>query len=67
MLHHMNSTFSDLRHRNIFFLPWEGSEPGSSRFHLFSHFHHFTAEPQRLPDIERLYQLARTPEAETLI
>jgi hypothetical protein len=21
-----------------------GSEPGSSRFHLFSHFHHFTAE-----------------------
>jgi hypothetical protein len=26
-----------------------GSEPGSSRFHLFSHFHHFTAEPQRLP------------------
>jgi hypothetical protein len=26
-----------------------GSKPGSSRFHLFSHFHHFTAEPQRLP------------------
>jgi hypothetical protein len=26
-----------------------GSEPGSSRFHLFSPFHHFTAEPQRLP------------------
>jgi hypothetical protein len=26
-----------------------GSEPGSSQFHLFSHFHHFTAEPQRLP------------------
>jgi hypothetical protein len=25
-----------------------GSKPGSSRFHLFSHFHHFTAEPQRL-------------------
>jgi hypothetical protein len=25
-----------------------GSEPGSSHFHLFSHFHHFTAEPQRL-------------------
>jgi hypothetical protein len=30
-------------------LPGAGSEPGSSRFHLFSHFHHFTAEPQRLP------------------
>jgi hypothetical protein len=26
-----------------------GSEPASSRFHLFSHFHHYTAEPQRLP------------------
>jgi hypothetical protein len=28
-----------------------GSKPGSSRFHLFSisHFHHFTADPQRLP------------------
>jgi hypothetical protein len=26
-----------------------GSEPGSSQLHLFSHFHHFTAEPQRLP------------------
>jgi hypothetical protein len=25
-----------------------GSKPGSSWFHLFSHFHHFTAEPQRL-------------------
>jgi hypothetical protein len=25
------------------------SKPGSSRFHLFSHFHHFSAEPQRLP------------------
>jgi hypothetical protein len=25
-----------------------GSEPGASRFHLFSHFHHFTAESQRL-------------------
>jgi hypothetical protein len=23
--------------------------PGASRFNLFSHFHHFTAEPQRLP------------------
>jgi hypothetical protein len=30
-------------------LPGVGSEPGSSRFHLLSHFHHFTAEPQRLP------------------
>jgi hypothetical protein len=30
-------------------LPGVGSEPGSSRFHLFSHFHHFTVEPQRLP------------------
>jgi hypothetical protein len=26
-----------------------GSESGSSQFHLFSQFHHFTAEPQRLP------------------
>jgi hypothetical protein len=26
-----------------------GSKPGSSQFHVFSHFHHFTAEPQRLP------------------
>jgi hypothetical protein len=26
-----------------------GSEPGSSRYHLFSHFLGFTAEPQRLP------------------
>jgi hypothetical protein len=25
-------------------LPGVGSEPGSSQFHLFSHFHHFTAE-----------------------
>jgi hypothetical protein len=25
-----------------------GSEPGSFQFHLFSHFHHFTNEPQRL-------------------
>jgi hypothetical protein len=31
-------------------LPGVGSEPGSSRFNLFSHFHHPTAEPQRLPD-----------------
>jgi hypothetical protein len=30
-------------------LPGVGCEPGSSRFHLFSHFLHFTAEPQRLP------------------
>jgi hypothetical protein len=30
-------------------LPGVGSEPRSSQFHLFSHFHHFTAEPQRLP------------------
>jgi hypothetical protein len=30
-------------------LPGVGSEPGSSQFHLFSHFHHITAEPQRLP------------------
>jgi hypothetical protein len=27
-----------------------GIEPGSSRFHLFSHFRHLTAEPQRLPN-----------------
>jgi hypothetical protein len=26
-----------------------GSEPVSSQFHWFSHFHHITAEPQRLP------------------
>jgi hypothetical protein len=32
-----------------------GSEPGSSQFHLFSHFHHFTAEPQRLPNFTRLH------------
>jgi hypothetical protein len=32
-------------------LPGVGSEPGSSRINLFSHFHHFTAEPQRLPTI----------------
>jgi hypothetical protein len=25
-----------------------GSKPGTSRFQLFSHFHHFTAEPQTL-------------------
>jgi hypothetical protein len=30
-------------------LPGVGSKPGSSRFYLFSHFHHFTVEPQRLP------------------
>jgi hypothetical protein len=30
--------------------PGVGSKPGSSQFHLFSHFHHFTAEPQRLPE-----------------
>jgi hypothetical protein len=28
-----------------------GSKPGSSQFHLFSHIHHFTAEPQRLPKL----------------
>jgi hypothetical protein len=32
-------------------LPGVGSEPGSSQFHLFSHFHHFTSEPQRLPTL----------------
>jgi hypothetical protein len=26
-----------------------GSEPGASRFNLFSHFHHLTIVPQRLP------------------
>jgi hypothetical protein len=31
-----------------------GSKPGSSRFFLFSHFHHFTAEPQRLPDFRNI-------------
>jgi hypothetical protein len=31
-----------------------GSKPGSSRFNLFSHFHHFTAEPQRLPNFPTL-------------
>jgi hypothetical protein len=30
-------------------LPGVGSKLGSSRFLSFSHFHHFTAEPQRLP------------------
>jgi hypothetical protein len=29
--------------------PGLGSEPGWSWLHLFSHFQHFTAEPQRLP------------------
>jgi hypothetical protein len=39
-----------LTHHSFFKrLPGVGSKPGSSRFHLFSHFHHFTAEPQRLP------------------
>jgi hypothetical protein len=33
-------------------LPGVGSELGASRFYLFSHFHHFTAEPQWLPMIE---------------
>jgi hypothetical protein len=32
-----------------------GSEPGASRFHLFYHFHHFTAEPQRLPSSAIFY------------
>jgi hypothetical protein len=27
-----------------------GSKPGASGFHLFSSFHHFTAESQRLPN-----------------
>jgi hypothetical protein len=31
-------------------LPGVGSEPGSSQFNLFSYVHHFTAEPQRLPN-----------------
>jgi hypothetical protein len=30
-------------------LPGVGSEPMASQFNSFSHFHHFTAEPQRLP------------------
>jgi hypothetical protein len=30
-------------------LPGVGSKPGSFQFNLFSHFHHFAAEPQRLP------------------
>jgi hypothetical protein len=33
-------------------LPGVGSKPGSSGFRLFSHFHQFTAEPQRLPSIK---------------
>jgi hypothetical protein len=36
-------------------LPGVGSEPGSSGFHLFSHFHHLTAEPQRLPQAIALW------------
>jgi hypothetical protein len=35
-------------------LPGVGSEPGASGFHLFSHFHHFTAEPQRLPQVQNI-------------
>jgi hypothetical protein len=33
-----------------------GSEPGASQFHLFFHFLHFTAEPQRLPGNPALWQ-----------
>jgi hypothetical protein len=42
-----------------------GSEPGSSRFHLFSHFHHFTAEPQRLPHLKKLSKENDLPMDET--
>jgi hypothetical protein len=45
----------------IFFikrLPGVGSEPGSSQFHLFSHFHHFNAELQRLPVFRIFYPSA---------
>jgi hypothetical protein len=37
---------------NIFLkrLPGVGSEPGSSHFIYIFIFHHFTAEPQRLPN-----------------
>jgi hypothetical protein len=38
-------------------LPGVGSEPGSSQFHLFSHFHHFTADPQRLKKRFVVYDL----------
>jgi hypothetical protein len=34
-----------------------GSKPGSSRFHFFSHFHHLTAEPQRLPTLRLHFSL----------
>jgi hypothetical protein len=34
-----------------------GSEHGSSQCNLFSHFHHFTAEPQRLPNSDIFWPL----------
>jgi hypothetical protein len=36
--------------------PGVGSEPRYSQFHLFSHFHHFTTEPQRLPKYIILFE-----------
>jgi hypothetical protein len=48
-------------------LPGVGSEPGSSGFHLFSHFHHFTAEPQRLPNLRSMYIVKRTIAAHAYI
>jgi hypothetical protein len=42
-----------------------GSKPGASQFHLFSHFHHSTAEPQRLPRAPELFALSRVPATST--
>jgi hypothetical protein len=36
-------------------LPGVGSQPGASQLHLFTLFHHFTAEPQRLSKEHALY------------
>jgi hypothetical protein len=40
-------------------LPGVGSKPGSSQFNLFSHFHHFTADPQRLPTCKIPYKFVK--------
>jgi hypothetical protein len=42
---------SDVGYGTVFLkrLSGVGSEPGASRLHLFSHFHHLTAEPQQFP------------------
>jgi hypothetical protein len=46
--------------------PGVGSEPGASQFHLFSHFHHFTTEPQRLTTLAGFEPGSPIPEANTM-